>query len=146
MNRPERESASGKRPRAHSSPALPSSPRTRDRVVALRIARALLLIPVRATVGPKRLMFDSVAALTGIGVASGGFIALLISEHTPLVGFMEYGYRLEIVIALAAEAVAVVSLGVFLGHVRRRTRRLRPTAAAPEDAIGAARTPRANKA
>jgi hypothetical protein len=40
-----------------------------------------------------------------------GFVGLFISEHTPLFGFMEHGYRLEIVIALAAEAVAIISLG-----------------------------------
>ncbi len=54
------------------------------------------------------------AALAGIGVAAGAMAALLISEQTPLFGFMEHGYRIEIVIALAAEAVAILSLGVFL--------------------------------
>jgi hypothetical protein len=101
----------------------------------------VLLIPIRAAVGRRRLVFDSVVALAGIGVASGAFIALLISEHTPVFGFMEYGYRLEIVIALMAEAVAVVSLSVFLSFARWRTRRLRATAAVPEDAITAAPTP-----
>jgi hypothetical protein len=106
----------------------------------------VLLIPVRAAVGPRRLLFDSVTALAGIGVAGGALVALLISEHTPLFGFMEYGYRLEIVIALAAEAVAVISLCVFLACARTRSRRLRGAAAVPADAIRAARMPRADEA
>jgi hypothetical protein len=51
--------------------------------------------------------------------------ALLISEHTPLLGFMEHGYRLEIVIAIASEAVAIVSLGIFLAIADRRAHELR---------------------
>ena len=41
-------------------------------------------------------------------------MALLISEHTALFGFIEQGYRLEIVIAIVAEAVTIVALSVFL--------------------------------
>jgi hypothetical protein len=37
---------------------------------------------------------------------------------------MEHGYRLEIVVALAAEAVATVSLTVFLACIVRWTPRL----------------------
>ena len=80
-------------------------------------------------------MFESLAALAGIGVASGALVGLLISEHTPLFGFMEHGYRLEIVIALAAEAVAIISLGAVL--FRRRSRRLAATTAGREREIGA---------
>lgn len=59
-------------------------------------------------------MIDLLAAIGGIGVSAGALIALLISEHTPLFGFSEHGYRLEIVIALVAEAVAIVALVVLL--------------------------------
>src|SRR5690242_973610 len=52
----------------------------------------LLLIPVRRSGRHGRLVFDSLAALAGIGVAAGALVALLISEHTPLFGFMEHGY------------------------------------------------------
>ena len=44
------------------------------------------------------------------------------SEHTPLFGFMEHGYRWEIVFALAAEAVAVAALGALLALTRRHIR------------------------
>lgn len=74
----------------------------------------VLMVPSRRTPGPRRLLVDSIAALGGIGVAAGALAALLISEHTPLFGFMEHGYRLEVVIAILADAVAIVSLGVFL--------------------------------
>jgi hypothetical protein len=74
----------------------------------------VLLIPIRGSARRGRVLFESMAALAGIGVAAGAMAALLISEQTPLFGFMEHGYRLEIVIALAAETVAILSLGVFL--------------------------------
>src|ERR1700750_1083754 len=58
----------------------------------------LLLIPIRRSARHGRLLFDSLAALAGIGVAAGALAALVISEQVPLFGFMEHGYRLEIVI------------------------------------------------
>lgn len=73
-----------------------------------------LLIPIRGSARRGRVLFESTAALAGIGVAAGAMAALLISEQTPLFGFMEHGYRIESVIALASEAVAILSLGVFL--------------------------------
>jgi hypothetical protein len=101
----------------------------------------VLLIPIRAAAGPRRLMFESLAALGGIGVASGAFVGLLISEHTPLFGFMEHGYRLEIVIALAAEAVAIISLGAVLVLARRRPRRLNASTAGRDSQIRATPAP-----
>jgi hypothetical protein len=58
-------------------------------------------------------------ALGGIGLAATSFVFLFISEHQPLFGFQEHGYRAAIVIALAAEAAAVLLLGAFLA-VRSR--------------------------
>jgi hypothetical protein len=60
-------------------------------------------------------------ALGGIGLAATSFVFLFISEHRPLFGFQDYGYRPGIVIALAAEAVAVVALAAYLAvRMRRR--------------------------
>ena len=74
-----------------------------------------LLVPIgRGGYRRWRLFADAAAALGGIGVAAGALIALLNSETEPLFGFMEYGYRLEIVIALVSEAVAILLLGAFL--------------------------------
>jgi hypothetical protein len=44
----------------------------------------------------------------------GSLVALLISEQTPLFGFMESGYRQAIVISIALEAATTVLLGGFL--------------------------------
>ena len=46
--------------------------------------------------------------------------ALLISEHTPLFGFMEHGYRFVIVLTIASEAVAIALLTLFLVGARAR--------------------------
>jgi hypothetical protein len=59
-------------------------------------------------------------ALGGIGLAATSFVFLFVSEHQPLFGFHEHGYRAGIVIALAAEAVAVITLGMYLVTERRR--------------------------
>ena len=59
-------------------------------------------------------------ALGGIGLAATSFVFLLVSEHQPLFGFEDYGYRAAIVIALAAEAAAVVTLGAYLATRMRR--------------------------
>jgi hypothetical protein len=66
---------------------------------------------------------------------------LLISEHTELFGFMEHGYRLEIVIAIAAEAVAILSLGGFLLAADRVRGPSKPAPGAPrgQDTAGAVR-------
>lgn len=60
-------------------------------------------------------------ALGGIGLAATSFVFLFVSEHQPLFGFQDYGYRAGIVVALVAEAVAVVMLVGYLG-ARARAR------------------------
>jgi hypothetical protein len=106
----------------------------------------LLLIPIRRSARRGRLLFDSLAALSGIGVATGALAALLISEHRPLFGFMEHGYRLEIVIAIASEAVAIAALGVFLAIANRRAHALGARLVTRGDAGDAASPPTASEA
>jgi hypothetical protein len=106
----------------------------------------LLLIPIRRSARHGRLLFDSLAALAGIGVAAGALAALLISEHTPLFGFMEDGYRLEIVIAITSEAVAIASLGVFLALADRRAYEVRARLVTRDEAGDVASTPAASEA
>ena len=73
-------------------------------------------------------------SVAGIGVAGGALIALLISEKTrPLFGFMEQGYRIEIVIALVSEAAAIIFLGGFLVLAWARARGPRATRPAAGD-------------
>jgi hypothetical protein len=59
-------------------------------------------------------------ALGGIGLAATSFVFLFVSERQPLFGFQDYGYRTAIVVALAAEAVAIVSLVAYLATRARR--------------------------
>lgn len=74
--------------------------------------------------GRLRLPLDRLAALGGIAVSAGALIALLISEHTPLFGFREYGYRTAIVLAIAFETAAVVLLALYLWGTRHHSRRV----------------------
>jgi hypothetical protein len=106
----------------------------------------VLLVPIRRSARHRRLLFDSIAALAGLGVAVGALAALLISEQTPLFGFMEHGYRLEIVIAIAAEAVAILSLGVFIAIADSQARRLRGSAVGRDEAVRATSTPTTTEA
>lgn len=55
-----------------------------------------------------------IAAIGGIAFAVGTFIGLAISENGTLFGFHEHGYRPAIVISIAVEALAVVSLAAYL--------------------------------
>jgi hypothetical protein len=106
----------------------------------------LLLIPIRRSDSRGRLLIDSLAALSGLGVAVGALAALLISEHRPLFGFMEHGYRIEIVIAIASEAVAIASLGVFLAIANRRAHELPAGLVTRGEAGDAASPPTASEA
>ena len=60
-------------------------------------------------------------ALGGIGLAATAFVFLFVSENRTLFGFQDYGYRPAIVIALVAEAAAVVFLGAYLAVAARKT-------------------------
>jgi hypothetical protein len=90
--------------------------------VAATVLGLFLLPPFRPL---RRLghLPDLLAALGGIGVSAGAFVALLISEQTPLFGFREQGYRFAIVFALASEALAVILLALFLWSGRGSLRR-----------------------
>jgi hypothetical protein len=65
-------------------------------------------------------------ALSGIGVALWSLIGLLISEQTPLFGFMESGYRQAIVISIVLEVATTLLLGTFLVGLSRAGRKRRP--------------------
>jgi hypothetical protein len=105
----------------------------------------LLLIPMRGS-SRRLLLFDSFAALSGIGIAAGALAGLLISEQTPLFGFTEFGYRLEIVIALVSEVVAILSLGVFLTVANRRTAERRQKDGGRDDTVKGISPPAAREA
>ena len=77
-----------------------------------------LLAPLKSRLGGLGKLLDQLAALAGVGLAASGLAALLISEHTPLFGFMEHGYRFVIVFTIASEAAAIAMLTLFLVQAR----------------------------
>jgi hypothetical protein len=86
---------------------------------------AVLIAPVRRlgrNLGDLALVS---ASLGGIGVAAGSLVSLLISEYTPLFGFMESGYRLAIVLTLVFDSLTTVFLAAFVVLVVRSRRQLR---------------------
>jgi len=98
---------------------------------ALNFASAVLL--AAGLVAPVERLFPRAGkrilgflAASGIGVAMGSLVALLVSEQTPLFGFREYGYRQAIVISIVLEVATALLLGAFLlGLVRPAPVRLR---------------------
>ena len=81
------------------------------------------LVPASRHASRFRLMLDAVAAGAGWFLAAGALVALLVSEHTPLFGFMEHGYRFAIVFAIVSEVVALVALPILLVDNRVTARR-----------------------
>jgi hypothetical protein len=82
--------------------------------VAATVFGLALLAPFGSISPRLGRLVDVTAAPGGLGVAAGALVALLISERTPLFGFMEHGYRFAIVIAIASETLAIVALGALL--------------------------------
>lgn len=60
--------------------------------------------------------------LSGIAIAVGALVALLVSLSTPLFGFMETQTDLPVILALASEAGTILLLGAFLVKHRRSGR------------------------
>jgi hypothetical protein len=62
------------------------------------------------------------AAISGSGIAATSLVALLVSEHTKLFGFMESNYRPAIIIAIASEAAAALVLALLFAITRGTVR------------------------
>jgi len=73
-----------------------------------------LLAPVRRLGQPLGDVILVLSALGGIGIALGTLVSLLISEYTPLFGFMESGYRLAVDLTLLFDGMTTIFLGFFL--------------------------------
>jgi hypothetical protein len=82
--------------------------------IGATVVGAVLFAPVRLLGEALGNLILSLAALGAIGIALGTLVSLLISEYTPLFGFMESGYRLAIVLTLVFDGLTTVFLGVFL--------------------------------
>ena len=83
-----------------------------------------LLAPVERLLGRRGGAGVTLLALAGAGLAATSFVFLLISERTPLFGFMEPGYDPSAIMASrVAELVAVALLGsLLLSRVASRAR------------------------
>jgi hypothetical protein len=94
------------------------------------IVTAGLLAPVGRLAGRWADAILTVLAVSGIGVAAGSLVGLLLSENGGLFGFAEQGYRQAIVISIVLEVATIVLLGLFVtlngrGLPARRKRPLR---------------------
>lgn len=84
------------------------------------VVGAVLIAPVRLLGRRLGDLVLTLAALGAIGIALGTLVSLLISEYTPLFGFMESGYRLAIVLTLLFDVLTTAFLGFFLVVVGRQ--------------------------
>jgi hypothetical protein len=82
--------------------------------VGAGIVGVVLLAPVRKLGRRLGNLILALAALGAIGIAVGTLVSLLVSEYTPLFGFMESGYRLAIVLTLLFDGLTTAFLGFFL--------------------------------
>jgi hypothetical protein len=82
--------------------------------VGAGVVGVTLLAPVRLLGRRLGDLILALAALGAIGIALGTLVSLLISEYTPLFGFMESGYRLAVVLTLLFDGLTTAFLGVFL--------------------------------
>jgi hypothetical protein len=74
-----------------------------------------LLAPVERMPGRRGGVVLGLLCLGGIALAGTAFVFLLVSEHTPLFGFMEPGYDPPAILASRiSEAATVLFLGSFL--------------------------------
>src|SRR5712691_8669002 len=78
------------------------------------VVGAVLIAPIRRLGRGIGDLILVLAALGAIGIAIGSLASLLVSEYTPLFGFMESGYRLAIVLTLLFDVLTTAFLGVFL--------------------------------
>jgi hypothetical protein len=85
---------------------------------------ATLLAPLRRVLGQTLGSIVLVlAALGAIGIALGSLVSLLVSEYTPLFGFMESGYRLAIVLALVTDGLTTIFAAFYVATVLATTYR-----------------------
>jgi hypothetical protein len=102
-----------------------------------------LLLPLERMPGPGRTL-GMLLALGGIVLAVTSFAFLFLSEHQPLFGFMDYGYRPAIIAALAAEATTAALLIAYLGTLLRRRLNRTSQKSGRRDSLQIARSRRAD--
>jgi hypothetical protein len=73
-----------------------------------------LIAPLDRVAGRYADAVRALFAVGGIGLGVLSLVGLFVSETSGLFGFVEHGYRMTIVVAIAVEAAAAVFLSVFL--------------------------------
>ena len=101
------------------------------------VIAAALAAPVQRLPGRGGRLAVPVLACSGIGVAAGSLVGLLVSETSGLFGFMETGYRSAIVVSIVLEGTTIVLLGAHL-----LLRRSRPLPSPLRSRVAADRRPR----
>ncbi len=81
--------------------------------VSAVIITAGLITPLERIAGRNADAVRALFAVGGIGLGVLSLVALFISESSGLFGFVENGYRTPIVLAIVAEAAAVVFLTIY---------------------------------
>jgi hypothetical protein len=98
------------------------------------LVAAVLIAPVRRLGRNRGDLILALAALSGIGIAAGSLVSLMISEYMPLFGFMESGYRLAIKLTLIFDSLTTILLGLFIvALVRSRRQRAASTSVSFRD-------------
>jgi hypothetical protein len=82
--------------------------------IGAAVAGIVLVAPVRLLGRRVGDLILALAALGAIGIALGTLVSLLVSEYTPLFGFMESGYRLAVELTLLFDGLTTAFLGLFL--------------------------------
>ena len=90
--------------------------------VGAGVVGTVLFAPVRRLGRRAGDVVLALAALGAIGIALGTLVSLLISEYTPLFGFMESGYRLSVVLTLLFDVLTTAFLTYFLLTIRPQSR------------------------
>jgi hypothetical protein len=78
------------------------------------VIAAGLAAPVQRLPGRGGRLAVPVLACSGIAVAAGSVVGVLVSESSGLFGFMETGYRSAIVVSIVLEGATIVLLGAHL--------------------------------
>lgn len=92
-----------------------------------------LLVPLRLAIPRWEPIVSRLLAGLGVALAAVGLALLVVSESVPVFGFKESGYRPEVIVALVADAAAIVLLVGFLVVTPTRRMSVRPPAAFPPD-------------
>ncbi|HEV3094164.1 MAG TPA: hypothetical protein VGY30_06590 [Solirubrobacteraceae bacterium] len=87
--------------------------------ISASVVGLLLLAPLKRILHRLGTPVLELATLSGLGIAATSLAALLISEQTPLFGFMESNYRPAILVALVSETAATLCLALLLVLIRR---------------------------